>query len=67
MGPTLGIKLPYDKVKIIDNIDKDGCFIIETSSEFMPEVVQNIKKIINLSPHKKYELLEKYLTEDSEG
>jgi len=67
IGPALGMKLPADEVTIIDNIDKEGCFIIETSLKFMPDVVQNIKKIINLSPQKKYELLEKYLAENTEG
>ncbi|MDY6934611.1 MAG: hypothetical protein SVZ03_10380 [Spirochaetota bacterium] len=66
IGPTLGMKLPSDKCTIIDNIDEDGCFNIEIPLEFMAEIVQNVKKIINLSPQKKYELLERYLAENSE-
>ncbi len=50
---------------IINNIDSDGYFILETSSKFLPEVIQNMKKIITMPPQKKYEMLEKCLAENA--
>ena len=67
LGPVLGIKLPPDKYSIINGIDKNGCYTIETESKYIPEVIQNIKKIINLSPQRKYEILEKYFADNSGG
>ncbi len=65
MGPMLGMKLPEDRVNIINHIDDDGYFILETEAEFLPEIRQCINKIINISPQKKYEILEKSLAKDS--
>lgn len=65
IGPTLGIKLPPENVKITDNIKNEGYFILETGFEFITEVKQNIKKIIELPPKKKYEILEKSLLHNS--
>lgn len=67
LGPVIGMKLPPGKYSIIDSIDKNGCYSIETNSNYMPEIIQNIKKIINLSPQKKYEILEKYFADNSGG
>ena len=65
IGPMLGMKLPTNRVTIINNIDSDGYFILETSSKFLPEVIQNMKKIITMPPQKKYEMLEKCLAENA--
>ncbi len=63
MGPMLGMKLPSNRVTIVNNIDNDGYFILETSVKYRDEIVQNIKKIINMTPQKKYEILEKCLAD----
>ncbi len=65
MGPMLGMKLPSNKVAIVNNLDKDGYFMLETSLKFMPEVVQGIKRIISMPPQKKYEIIEKCLVENA--
>ena len=67
MGPMLGMKLDSKKVTVINNLDKDGYFILEISLKFLPVVLQNIKRIINLTPQKKYEILEKCLAENVQG
>jgi hypothetical protein len=64
-GPILGMKLPPNKVTIVNNIDNDGYFILQTPLRYLPEIVQNIRKIINMSPQKKYEILEKCLAENA--
>ena len=64
IGPMLGIKLPEENVLTINQIDNEGYFILETKIEFMPEIIQSINKIINFSPQKKYEILEKSLAID---
>jgi hypothetical protein len=67
MGPMLGMKLDSKKVTVINNLDKDGYFVLEISLKFLPVVLQNIKRIINLTPQKKYEILEKCLAENVQG
>lgn len=62
-GSILGSKLPTNKVIIINNLDNDGYFILETSAKFKHLIFQSIRKLINLSPQKKYEILEKYFAE----
>jgi hypothetical protein len=65
MGPMLGMKLPSNRVAFVNNLDKDGYFLLETSLKFLPEVMQGIKKIIGMPPQKKYEILEKCLVDNS--
>ncbi len=66
-GSMLGAKLPPKKVTIINNIDKDGYFILETTLQYLPDIIQSVKRIINLPPQKKYEILEKCLSENVAG
>ncbi len=65
VGPKLGIKLPDEKVYIDDNLEKSGNFSMETDLEFKTEVIQGLNKIINLTPQKKYEILEKSLSKEN--
>jgi len=67
MGSLLGTKLPVKKVSITNNIDNEGYFILETSLKYKPLLLQSIKRISNLSPQKKYEILEKCLTDTTTG
>lgn len=62
-GSLLGFKIPPHRATIINNLDKDGYFIIETSLKYKYIVFQGIKRIINLTPQKKYEILEKQIAE----
>jgi len=64
IGPVLGMKLPSNRVKVVNNIDRDGYFILECPLKYMQEVIHGIKRIINMSPQKKYEILEKCLAEN---
>ncbi len=61
-GPLLGLKIPENKVHIINNIE-NGYFILEVPSYYKDQVIQCIKRIITLSPQKKYEIIEKSLAE----
>lgn len=67
MGSLLGTRLPIKKVSITNNIDNDGYFILETSLKYKPVLLQSIKRIVTLSPQKKYEILEKCLTDNNAG
>jgi len=66
-GSILGSKLPSNKVTIVNNLDKDGYFILETSLRYRPLVFQSLKRLISLPPQKKYEILEKYIADASKG
>lgn len=67
MGPLMGMKVPTNRVTVVNNLDKDGYFILEVSLKFLPFVIQHIRKIITMSPQKKYEILEKCLAETIQG
>ncbi len=66
-GPILGMKIPEHEVKINDSLDSDGVYSLEIKSKFMHETISIIERIVDLSPQKKYELLEKSLSKDTEG
>jgi hypothetical protein len=62
LGPLLEINMPEDKVVITDSLKKDGIYSIETNVKYKLKVIQGIRKMLNMSPQKKYEILEKYLS-----
>jgi hypothetical protein len=64
LGSLLGLKIPDDEIIISNNLSTEGFYSIELKSKYLPEIVLTIEKIINLTPTKKYELLEKSLTKD---
>lgn len=65
-GPLLGIKIPTEKAEIINSLKDKGYYIIETSTVFKSEVIEGVSKILNMPPQKKYELLEKYMSDSQE-
>ena len=66
LGPLLGMNIPQERVDVTNMLKRDGYHIIETSLRFKLKVLQGVKKMINMSPQKKYELLEKYFSVDQE-
>ena len=66
MGPLLEFNIPFDKAVIIDGIQKDGIYSIITRLKYRMKVIQGARKILNLSPQKRYELLEKYFSAKGE-
>jgi hypothetical protein len=64
MGPLMGINIPQEKVDLNPVLQMDGCYIIETSLKFKTRILQGVKKLINMSPQKRYELLEKSFSID---
>jgi hypothetical protein len=66
LGPLLGMNIPQERVDVTSMLKRDGYHIIETSLKFKLKVLQGVKKMINMSPQKKYELLEKFFSADRE-
>jgi hypothetical protein len=62
LGPLLELNIPADKVLITESFKKDGLYSIETSIKYKLKIIQGIRKMLNMSPQKKYEILEKYLS-----
>ncbi len=62
-GPILGMKLPSTKVAIVNNLDNDGYFILQAPLKYIDEFIQYVKKTVSMTPQKKYEVLEKCLSE----
>ena len=59
LGSTLSIKAPENEISISNNLDIDGFYSLELKSKYLPDIISAIQKIIDLSPEKKYEILEK--------
>ena len=66
MGPLLGIRIPQAKVVIINNLSGAGYYILETSLKYKDKMLQGVRKIFNLSPQKRYEILEKSLAKSQD-
>ncbi len=66
MGPLLGIKLPLDKMVVINSLEENGIYIIEAPLKYKSRIILGVKKLLNLSPQKKYEILEKCIAQDQE-
>ena len=59
MGPSAGINLSSDKYELDDSLAEKGYYIIRVPQKHFVKVLSGVKKMINLSPQKKYEILEK--------
>lgn len=62
LGPMLELNIPPDKVVITDSLKKDGIYAIETTVKYRLRIIQGIRKLLNMSPQKRYEIIEKYLS-----
>jgi hypothetical protein len=61
-GDTIGLKLTTRNGKIHNRLkDSDKLFTLETSLSQLPALALTIKKIVALSPQKKYEIIERYM------
>jgi hypothetical protein len=62
-GENLGVKVPHRGGKIANGLnDERRLYLLETSLAQSPALLTVIKKILLLSPQKKYEIIEKYLS-----
>ena len=66
LGPLLELNIPVEKAVIIDRLKKDGIYSIETSLRYRAKMLQGAKKLLGMSPQKRYELLEKHLSGNQE-
>ena len=65
-GPLLNMKLPPDKVKVTDLLEQEGFFLLDIPVKYKKKVLQGIKKLLQLSPQKKYEIIEKCIVDTQE-
>lgn len=61
-GATLGCKMPESKTTIQNLLPEGGIYIIETTIDAFDEIEVNLKKIINMTPQKKYGVIEHFLS-----
>jgi hypothetical protein len=66
LGPILELNIPPEKIVINDSLKKEGIYSIETTIKYKLKIIQGIRKLLNMSPQKRYEILEKYLSGDQE-
>ncbi len=57
-GPFAGIKIAADKMQIDNMLHDRGYYIIKTSSRQSAKVFSWVKKMVGLSPQRKYEIHE---------
>lgn len=61
-GDTIGLKLTTRSGRIVNSLRESGkLFLLETSMSQLSTLAATIKKIVALSPQKKYEIIEKYM------
>ena len=58
-GVVAGINLSMDKVKTQNLLNEKGYYLIRTSTRYLNRVLVSVKKLLNLSPTKKFEIIEK--------
>ncbi len=63
-GADIGLKLPEDETTITDELKTGGYYTIETNAKHLAAIVALLNKLIELTPKKKYELIEKSLSKD---
>ena len=66
LGPLLGIKVPVEQVGIENNLVADGVFSLHFPAKYKKKVLQGVKKLITMTPQKKYEILEKCIMDTQE-
>jgi len=66
LGPGLGIRFQQEEIEIANGLEENGVFVFETSIENREKIIQGVSRLLNLSPQKKYEIIEKYMAEDQE-
>lgn len=63
LGPTLGIDMALRNVDINDYLEsEEKYFAIDTPQKYLSEMIVTLKKIINLTPQLKYEMIVKYFS-----
>ncbi len=65
-GVSAGINLSSDKIEIENRLEDKGYYLIKTSTRYLNRVLSGVKKLLNLSPQKKYEIIEKCISEEQE-
>ncbi|MBN1531916.1 MAG: hypothetical protein JXA20_04580 [Spirochaetes bacterium] len=66
LGPALGIKVPVEAITITDRLKQEGYYLLETSLRYKHKVLMAVRKVLTLSPQKRYEILEKCLAGSEE-
>ena len=63
-GTVAGINLSMDKVKIQNLLNEKGYYLIKTSTRYLSRVLSSVKRLLNLSPSKKFEIIEKCISKE---
>jgi hypothetical protein len=66
LGPFLGLTVSADYLAVSNQLEEKNCYSISTSLKYRFKVIQAVRKLINLKPQKKFELLEKSIVLDQE-
>ena len=66
MGQSIGLSVPANRIEIDDRLQDRGYYVVKTGIRYLPRVLSGVKKIINMAPQKKYEILEKCIAEEQE-
>ncbi|MDA3899375.1 MAG: hypothetical protein PF637_02515 [Spirochaetes bacterium] len=62
-GSTLGINFPLKQIEVYNNlnIDNQNFYLLKAPIRYLPDVIQAVKKILDMPPQLKYEFVEKFL------
>ncbi|PKL37712.1 MAG: hypothetical protein CVV44_15325 [Spirochaetae bacterium HGW-Spirochaetae-1] len=62
-GPLLGIKIPSKNAAVVNKLENLDVHIFETTMEFREKILKGVKNLLNLSPQKKMEIIEKCINQ----
>ena len=65
-GPSAGIAIPASRIEVEDRLEDRGYYVIKTGTRYIARVITRVKRIINMKPQKKYEILEKCIADEQD-
>jgi len=63
-GVAAGINLSMNKMTTENLLNEKGYYLIKTSTRYLNKVLISVKKLLNLSPSKKFEIIEKCISKE---
>ena len=63
-GALAGINLAIDNAEIENLLNDRGYYLIKTSTRYLNKVLSSVKKLLSLSPSKKFEIIEKCISKE---
>jgi hypothetical protein len=62
LGDSMGLRLTQRSIKVVNQLNgSERCYRLEVRVSQLQGLIQSVRKIVTLTPPKKYEIIEKYI------